>query len=212
MNALSQHTGHLSQAFPADVDLGIGIGSLLNLHCDRDGNSSLRIECPKVDHYRLACIQRGLRQVVSLAWPIVVGMISFTAMGVTDTLLVGRLGTTELAAVGLATTAFFLVNSFFLGALQGVKVLSAQATGASNEQAAAHTAWLGILLALPFGVLLALGQSSDLTIFPEGTEVTEGDKLIGTLQTPVFGVGDVATWDGTVTAAIGSGRRAAFRP
>lgn len=59
-------------------------------------------------------------------------------------------------------------------------------------------------------VLLALGQSSDLTIFPEGTEVTEGDKLIGTLQTPVFGVGDVATWDGTVTAAIGSGRRVAF--
>ena len=38
----------------------------------------------------------------------------------------------------------------------------------------------------------------------------EGDKLIGTLQTPVFAVGDVATWDGTVTAAIGSGRRVAF--
>ncbi|UCD74769.1 MAG: FAD-dependent oxidoreductase [Phycisphaerales bacterium] len=59
-------------------------------------------------------------------------------------------------------------------------------------------------------VLLALGQSSDLTIFPEGTEVREDEKPLGTLQTPLFAVGDVATWDGTVTAAIGSGRRVAF--
>ncbi len=59
-------------------------------------------------------------------------------------------------------------------------------------------------------VLLALGQSPEVSIFPEGTEVHEGDSLIGTLQTPVFAVGDLATNDGTVTAAIGSGRRAAF--
>lgn len=59
-------------------------------------------------------------------------------------------------------------------------------------------------------VFLALGQSPELSIFPEGTDVHEGEKLIGTLQTPVFAVGDLATNDGTVTAAIGSGRRAAF--
>jgi NADPH-dependent glutamate synthase beta subunit-like oxidoreductase len=59
-------------------------------------------------------------------------------------------------------------------------------------------------------VLLALGQSPELSIFPEGTDVHEGEKLIGTLQTPVFAVGDLATNDGTVTAAIGSGRRAAL--
>ncbi len=59
-------------------------------------------------------------------------------------------------------------------------------------------------------VLLALGQSPELSVFPEGTEVSEGDDLIGVLQTPVFAVGDLATNDGTVTAAIGSGRRAAY--
>jgi 2-oxoacid:acceptor oxidoreductase gamma subunit (pyruvate/2-ketoisovalerate family) len=59
-------------------------------------------------------------------------------------------------------------------------------------------------------VLLALGQSPELSIFPEGTEVHEGDALIGILQTPVFATGDLATNDGTVTAAIGSGRRAAL--
>jgi len=59
-------------------------------------------------------------------------------------------------------------------------------------------------------VLLALGQSPELSIFPEGTEVHEGENLLGTLQTPVFAVGDLASNEGTVTAAIGSGRRAAL--
>jgi len=59
-------------------------------------------------------------------------------------------------------------------------------------------------------LILALGQSPELSVFPEGTEVHEGDELLGVLQTPVFAVGDLATNDGTVTAAIGSGRRAAF--
>ncbi|MBN2491774.1 MAG: FAD-dependent oxidoreductase [Planctomycetes bacterium] len=59
-------------------------------------------------------------------------------------------------------------------------------------------------------VLLALGQSPELSIFPEGTEVHADGKVLGMLQTPVFAVGDLATGDGTVTAAIGSGRRAAL--
>jgi ferredoxin len=59
-------------------------------------------------------------------------------------------------------------------------------------------------------VFLALGQSAELSIFPEGTEVHENENLLGVLETPVYAVGDLATYDGTVTAAIGSGRRAAF--
>jgi NADPH-dependent glutamate synthase beta subunit-like oxidoreductase len=59
-------------------------------------------------------------------------------------------------------------------------------------------------------VVLALGQSPDLSVFPEGTEVREGEKLLGLLETPVYAVGDLATNDGTVAAAIGSGRRSAM--
>jgi NADPH-dependent glutamate synthase beta subunit-like oxidoreductase len=58
-------------------------------------------------------------------------------------------------------------------------------------------------------VILALGQSPDLSVFPEGTEVREGTQLLGLLETPVFAIGDLATRDGTVAAAIGSGRRTA---
>jgi 2-oxoacid:acceptor oxidoreductase gamma subunit (pyruvate/2-ketoisovalerate family) len=58
-------------------------------------------------------------------------------------------------------------------------------------------------------VILALGQSPDVSVFPEGTEVREGTQLLGLLETPVFAVGDLATREGTVAAAIGSGRRSA---
>lgn len=59
-------------------------------------------------------------------------------------------------------------------------------------------------------VILALGQSPDLSVFPEGTEVREGSRLLGLIETPVFAIGDLATGEGTVAGAIGSGRRSAF--
>ena len=46
-----------------------------------------------------------------------------------------------------------------------------------------------------------------MSVFPEGTEVREKGDLLGLLEHPVFAVGDLATNDGTVAGAIGSGRR-----
>lgn len=110
--------------------------------------------------------QRGsIREVATLAWPMIIGMLSYTVMGVTDTLVVGQLGRAELAGVGLATTAFFLVNSFFFGTLKGIKVVGSQAWGAGRHKEHFDTAWHGILLALPFGVLvLLLGIFDDVVI------------------------------------------------
>ncbi|MGB5332423.1 MAG: 2-oxoacid:acceptor oxidoreductase family protein [Woeseiaceae bacterium] len=59
-------------------------------------------------------------------------------------------------------------------------------------------------------IILALGQSRDVSVFPEGTEVREGNQLLGLLETPLFAIGDLATGDGTVAGAIGSGRRTAI--
>jgi len=59
-------------------------------------------------------------------------------------------------------------------------------------------------------VILALGQSADLSILPEGSQVHDGETLVGLTGAPVFAGGDFATNEGTVTAAIGSGRRAAL--
>lgn len=59
-------------------------------------------------------------------------------------------------------------------------------------------------------VLLALGQSSDLSVLPEGAEIREDGELLGLAGAPVFAGGDFATNEGTVTAAIGSGHNAAL--
>lgn len=100
----------------------------------------------------------NIREVVHISWPIIISMLSYTAMGVADTLVVGWLGVTELAAVGLATTAVFLINGLFIGTLHGGKVLVSQATGAGNHSRAALIGWQGVLIAVPFGMLvIALG-------------------------------------------------------
>jgi NADPH-dependent glutamate synthase beta subunit-like oxidoreductase/ferredoxin len=59
-------------------------------------------------------------------------------------------------------------------------------------------------------VILALGQSAELSILPEGSSVNERGSLLGLTGAPVFAGGDFATNDGTVAGAIGSGRRAAL--
>ncbi|GAB4138034.1 MAG: hypothetical protein Fur0037_03550 [Planctomycetota bacterium] len=58
-------------------------------------------------------------------------------------------------------------------------------------------------------VLLALGQRADLSFLPEGWELKDGRVRIGGRPSLVFAAGDLATGDGTVTHAIGNGRRAA---
>jgi 2-oxoacid:acceptor oxidoreductase gamma subunit (pyruvate/2-ketoisovalerate family) len=60
-------------------------------------------------------------------------------------------------------------------------------------------------------VLLALGQSADLSRLPAGWDLRDGRLLRGDEPLNVFAAGDLATADGTVTHAIGDGRRAAGR-
>lgn len=58
-------------------------------------------------------------------------------------------------------------------------------------------------------VLLALGQSADGSMLPPGWELREGRVFEHGAPLRVFVAGDFATGEGTVTHAIGSGRRAA---
>jgi 2-oxoacid:acceptor oxidoreductase gamma subunit (pyruvate/2-ketoisovalerate family) len=60
-------------------------------------------------------------------------------------------------------------------------------------------------------VLLAIGQSADRGILPANCEVSSGRVYTTAGETNLFVAGDFATGDGTVTHAIGDGRRAAGR-
>ncbi|MBI2395018.1 MAG: 2-oxoacid:acceptor oxidoreductase family protein [Deltaproteobacteria bacterium] len=58
-------------------------------------------------------------------------------------------------------------------------------------------------------VLLALGQTADLRLLPEGWALREGRAFARDAPVNVFAAGDLATGDGTVAHAIGDGRRVA---
>jgi 2-oxoacid:acceptor oxidoreductase gamma subunit (pyruvate/2-ketoisovalerate family) len=60
-------------------------------------------------------------------------------------------------------------------------------------------------------VLLAIGQSADLAILPEGWTVPDGRAVRGGELENLWLAGDVATGEGTVSQAVGHGRRIAHR-
>src|SRR5258706_3467248 len=100
-----------------------------------------------------------LRELVRLAWPMTVSMVSYSVMTLVDTLLLGHIGRAQLAGVGLAGISSFVLVCFSFGLLQGDKVLVSQAIGAGRPEEG--RAYLGgaISLALGIGVLtVALGQ------------------------------------------------------
>ncbi len=59
-------------------------------------------------------------------------------------------------------------------------------------------------------VILALGQSADVSILPEGDQIREDGEVIGVAGAPLFIGGDLGRSEGTVAASISSGRRAAL--
>lgn len=95
----------------------------------------------------------GLREVHSLAWPVMISMLSHTAMSVADTLFVARLGTAPLAGIGIGSVASFVVLSAGFGLTAGVRVLVAQATGGQRHAQARSLAWQGLWLALVLGLV-----------------------------------------------------------
>lgn len=124
----------------------------------------------------------GLVAVLPMAWPILVSMLSFTAMIVADSLFVARLGTEPLAALGLATPAIFLLFGFGLGLLRGVKVVVAQRSGAGDHGAVDRLLWQTLWLASGLGLLMALCAPLGRPVF----EVMGGSAEVVALAMPYF--------------------------
>src|SRR5215470_5900991 len=83
----------------------------------------------------------GLREVVALALPVVLTNLSATLMMTTDAAMVGRLGATELGAVGYAGIWYWTALSLFSGAATGVQTFVAQAHGRGDSRACGAWAW-----------------------------------------------------------------------
>lgn len=95
--------------------------------------------------------------VLRLAWPITLAMLGETAIGLVGTKLVGRLGATALAAVGVGSCLYLLVFVTVLGFLRAVKILTSHALGAGQAEHCGRTAWVGAGFGLCLGAAGAAG-------------------------------------------------------
>ncbi|ADO68607.1 MATE family efflux transporter [Stigmatella aurantiaca] len=95
-----------------------------------------------------------LRELTRLAVPIAIAQGGQALMGLVDTLVVARAGTSALAAVGLAHNLFFAISSVGLGLMMGFDPLMSQAIGAKNPDRARALLWQGAWAALGVGLVL----------------------------------------------------------
>jgi len=93
-----------------------------------------------------------LRPTLALAFPIIVGQVSQMLMGITDTVMIGRVGKVPLAASAFAHGLFTLVFIVGIGVLMSVSVLVARAHGAGQSRECAAYLRHGMALALVLGL------------------------------------------------------------
>ena len=91
----------------------------------------------------------NVREVVDLAVPVILTQMAMTAMGFIDSAMVGRLGATELAAVGFAGIWSWTAFNFFFGTISAVQTFVAQAWGAGREGECGGWPWQALYLAVP---------------------------------------------------------------
>jgi MATE family multidrug resistance protein len=112
------------------------------------------IQTKNADVTRASARAGGVREVCTLAYPIVVTQISATTMGIVDSAMVGRLGATELAAVGFGAIWLWTLFSFFYGTASGVQTFVAQIDGAGRPRGCGRWAWHGAYALVPGAALV----------------------------------------------------------
>lgn len=90
--------------------------------------------------------------IVALALPIIGGMVSQNVLNLVDTAMVGTLGPSALAAVGMGSFANFMAMAFIMGLSAGVQAISARRLGEGRSSETAAPLNAGLLIALAVGI------------------------------------------------------------
>ncbi|MDF2523751.1 MAG: efflux family protein, partial [Clostridiales bacterium] len=96
------------------------------------------------------------KEIMKLAWPTVTEQLLIMMVGVVSTILVGRLGTAELAAVGLINMIIMFFQSVFTGLATGSTVVIARITGEGNKQEARVALMQSLLIGIISGLIITI--------------------------------------------------------
>ncbi len=93
---------------------------------------------------------------LKLAYPVILGMLGHTLVGFVDNIMVGQLGTAELAAVSLGNSFIFIAMSLGIGFSTAITPLMAEADGEKNIQKGKEAFNHGLILCTVLGIALFL--------------------------------------------------------
>jgi MATE family multidrug resistance protein len=89
---------------------------------------------------------------IKLAYPVVLGMLGHTLIGIVDNFMVGNLGSTELAAVSLGNSFIFIGMSLGIGFSTAITPLIAEADAEKDDKKIRTLFHHGLLLCTILGV------------------------------------------------------------
>ena len=92
---------------------------------------------------------------LKLAYPVIVGMLGHTVVQLIDNIMVGQLGTAELAAVSLGNSFVFVAMSLGIGFSTAITPMIAESFGAKNHNKVRYIFVHGLILCFGLGVVLA---------------------------------------------------------
>lgn len=91
-----------------------------------------------------------------LAYPVILGMLGHTLIGIVDNFMVGNLGSTELAAVSLGNSFIFIGMSLGIGFSTAITPLIAEADAEKEDDKVRTTFHHGLLLCVILGISVFL--------------------------------------------------------
>lgn len=98
-----------------------------------------------------------LRDLLNLAWPVVMARIGIMTMGLTDVIVVGNYSGIELAYSSLALAPTAIIVTTAVGLMMGVQVMTAQLIGEGRRAEVGGVLRRGVVYSLQIGIVSTLG-------------------------------------------------------
>jgi MATE family multidrug resistance protein len=95
----------------------------------------------------------ALRDLLTLAWPVILSRVGIMTMGLTDAIVVGRFSSQELAYHSLAWAPTSIVVTTAVGLMLGVQVMTARMLGEGRRHAVGAVLRRGMVYAVQIGVV-----------------------------------------------------------
>jgi putative MATE family efflux protein len=140
----------------------------------------------------------GFREIINLAVPVSLEGVFQTSLGLVDQVIVGFLGASAVAAVGLSNSVSFVIMLAYSAVGIGTGVLVAQAFGRNDIQEVSKIAAVGQMFAATCGACTAI----PLVLFPAVIlHLVEPQQQVVSIASPYFQL-FAASAPFTITSAV----------